>query len=171
MRSLHLHLLPRLKQSKIAQSSPGSANATSATALLWCAILHGWTSSWMLVPSFQKYKWQTSSRSIDRRFFYSCRTSLSNGSGRELAHFKGLSFPTVSASGPNAGTRRKYFQVSKSKMPLRSSYHPLYAWAFNLCYSEERSSLFCSARYKTVKLTIWVRFIYATREVGFFACW
>ena len=91
--------------------------------------------------------------------------------GSELHHFKGLSFTTVSASGPNAGSYDTDCLISLVLIfLLQFSYHSLLARAVILRYCPERpgQSLVPSSLFLEVEPYSICRFTYAILEVDLF---
>ena len=79
----------------------GSGYPIFATGQPWSDILPGWKSSSIMVPCCLKVRQPTSSRNTGRGYLKVSLTTFLTIS-RELKHFKGLSFDTISSTGPNA---------------------------------------------------------------------
>ena len=82
--------------------SQGSGHPIFATGQPWLDILPGWKSSSTMAPCCLKVREPTSSRNTGRGYLRSRFNRSFLTVSRVLKHFKGLSFDTISSTGPNA---------------------------------------------------------------------
>lgn len=80
----------------------GSGRLIFATEQLWLDTLPGWKSSLATVPCCLRVRELTNSRNTDREHPKNHSNRIVLTISRELEHFMGLSFPTISSTGPNA---------------------------------------------------------------------